>query len=422
MGILQRWRGTSGLPRAPVHHHTIISWGKDRVQTSVVALAEGTAELVGVAATPLQGIRPSGHPDLDRWAALCEATLTRAEEMTKSSCGHKVVPDYVTMSVPPEITRSLSIVASSTRRNPSRGVTLDESRSLLRRGYRQAQDTIRVGEASASEDFIFGSVAEIGLDGQVVADPSGLRGEQLRLRMTFALAPLEWIRALEIVAERLELELTAVIPEHVGYASALSEPKALLILLGDHHTCVCMVRNGRLQWSALADTGERQIVGAVAASLDLHGSQADALMRAYRVRQLQSSVELRVARAFWEELRRWMTALAEAIRSAAGDEPMPHVIYFLDSTRRIREALQSLETPFWERGLPFERCPEIVPLDIDTVRNVLDSTAQAGDPEYLPLRGLARYVAELFAPGNDLERAVVANVHSRRHASAAKSR
>ncbi len=415
MGMRQRWGGTSGLPKRPVAHHSIVSWGKDQVRASVVLLAKGAAELVGVAATSIQGISGAGRPDVDHWAASCEEALSLAEEMTRSSCGRKLVPDYVTMGVPPEITCSISIVASSQRRNAGRGVTFDELRGLVRRGYRKAQDRTRTRAGSATQDLIYGSLAEIALDGEIVADPSGLRGERLELRMSFCLAPLEWIRALEIVAERLELELTAIVPEHVGYASALPQPRALLVLLGDHHTCISMVRHGRLQWTTSADMGEREIICGAAAALDMREGQADALMQAYRARQLRPSVELRLARAFWKELRRWMTALAQAIKSAATSGPMPHHVFFLDGTRRIREAIQSLETPFWEQSLPFDRCPEIIPLGVDAVRNVLDSTAQASTLTYLAVRGLAHYVADVFAPGRELDRAMMANVRRRRH-------
>jgi len=212
------------------------------------------------------------------------------------------------------------------------------------------------------------------------------------------------------------------VPEQASYASALSEPNALLILLDEHHTSVSMVRHSHLQWTRPVEIGERDIICAAAGVFDMRGRQAYALMEAYRARQLQTSVELRLARAYWAELRKWMTDLAEAISSAETNRPMPHSVCFLDRTGRIREAIQSLQTPFWEKSLPFERCPEVIPLSTNNLRDVLDCTSQAVDPTYLPVRGLAHYAADLFAPGKSLDRALMERIHWRRHKTSTRSR
>jgi len=377
------------------------------VRASVVELAEGAAELMGVAAVPVHGIGRTSHPDLDRWVAGCDKALSQAEDMTPSSCRRKLVPDYATMSVPAEVTRSLPLVVSHKRRNARNGVTFEELRALARKGYRKAQDVERDRSKEMTEDFIYGSVAEIALNDQVVVEPYGLQGERLAMRMDFYLAPLEWIRALEIVSERLQLGLTAIVPQHAALASSLPGPASLLIVLDEHHTIVSMVRRGRLEWATLVEIGEQSIVRATAEALGLGGRQADALMRIYRASQLKPEHELQLARVFWAELRGWMRAMAESAVKVAGDDRLPHKIHLLDATGRFPEGLPSLETPFWEKCLPFDRCPEVVALGVNSVRDVLDCTAQAGGAASLPLRALAHQVALLYAPGRNLDRAVV---------------
>lgn len=398
----------------PVRHHSIVTWEKGHVRAAVVELGEGTAELIGVAAAPVHGIGRASHPDLDRWSLGCEKALSQAEDMTLISSGRKFVPDYVTMSVPAEINQNLSVTVTHLRRRIDRDVSFGELEALLTRGYRQAQDTLSTRSRSAAEDIICGSVAEISVDGQTIVDPVGLRGEQLELRMNFCLAPLEWIRALEIISERLEAELASIVPHHVVYASPIPEAASLLVLLDDHCSMINMVRHGRLAWGGLIEIGERDITRATAGILSLQGQQADALMRAYRGRELREDVELEVARAFWRQLRRWMTALAEEVKAGLHGMQVPHLIYLLDITRRIPEASKSLVTPFWEHSLPFERCPVVIELGINMVRNVLDCTAQANGPRYLLLRGLGHYVARLYTPGDNLDRALARIIRWRR--------
>jgi len=406
-------RKGGGALEAPITHYSIITWERDHVRASVIELHEGAAELMGVAAAPVHGVGRASHPDVDRWYAGCEKALTQAEDMTLGSRSRKLVPDYAMMSVPAEITRALPVTVAMSRRQPDAGVTPEELLALLQRGYRKAQDILGVRSKGAAEDMIAGSVVETTLDGQPVAEPVGLRGQQLQLQLTFFLAPLEWIRALEIVAERLQLALTGIAPQHVVCAAALADPLALLILLDEQYTVVSQARQGQLEWSALQEVGERQMTLATTQTLGLQGRQADALMRAYRARQLQDDAELQVARSFWGELRRWMTSLAEAARPNLGNAFAPHRIYFLDLTRRIPEAQRALETPFWERTLPFERCPAVSELGVQTVRDVLDRTTQANGPSYLALRALAHYVAQLYGPGPNLNRALLDIMHGK---------
>jgi hypothetical protein len=403
-------------------YHSIVTWETGHVRAAVLELGEGAAEMMGVAAAPIHGVGRTSHPDVDRWFAGCDRALTQAEDTTEISAGRKLVPDYVTMSVPVEITRSLPVMVSHQRRDADTGLTLDELRKLLQRGYRKAQDVVGTHLKDASEDIIYGSLAELTLDGQTVVDPLGLHGENLELHLSFCLAPLEWIRALEVVAERLQLTLTAIIPQHVAYAAPLPDAAALLVLLDEHHTSINLVRYGHVEWSALAEIGEREMSSATAEALGLRGRQADALMRAYRARQLREDVELQLARSFWVELRKWMMALAHSVKFVAPTTPLPHQIYFHDATRRIPEAQQALQTPFWEQHLRFARCPEVVALSINTVRDVLDVSAQASGAAYLSLRTLAHYVARLYGPGNGLDRMLVEAMRWRRPATSARSR
>ena len=404
----RHWRGKSAL-EMPIKHHSIVTWEQNHVRAAVVELGQGVAELHGVAAAPVHGISASCRPDIDRWVAGCSKALAQAEDMTPRTGNRKIVPDHVTMSLPGPVTQTLPVEVSYRRRNANHGVTLGELSALLSRGYRKAQDILGTRSQKTRVDFCSGNVAQVMLDGQVVLDPIGLHGEALALQMSFCLAPLEWIRALEIVADRLNLNLMAIVPDHVICASPIPDNEALLVALYEHRTLIGLARRGRLAWCQPVDLGEREmalgIVQAVNGAFgDSRARQADALMRAYRAGRLRPDVEAELVRAFWLALRNWMTAMATQYRYARHDESAPHHVYFWDMTRRLPEAASSLETPFWEHALHFGRCPEVITLQVSMIPNVLDRTTQASGMAYLVLRGLARYVAGLFGPGNSLDR------------------
>ena len=395
-------------PRAsiPTDYHSIIVWEPDRVCAAVLSLADGAAEILGVAAVPLAGVNLSAPPDVDRWTAACEKALSQAEDMTSLYAGRKIVPDYVTMSMPADLIHDVPVVNTQRRRDPERGVTLDELRAGLRRGYRMAQDIVANRHAATAGEIVWGSVSSVRLGGQIVRDPLRVAGEALELSMNFCLAPLDWVRALEIVANRLQLALTHLIPDHVVLASLAPEPSALSVLLDKRQSRISLARYGRLEWAGVAELGATTMLEAVTSPIHMDGRQAEALLRAYRGGQLRQEIETALARTFWQELRRWMLALADAARTGMRESPLPHRVYFRDLTRSIPEAAPALETPFWEEALPFERCPEIVPMDGSVIREVMDATRQTGDASYLLLRALAHQVAVMFATPSVLDRSL----------------
>lgn len=413
MPIFGLRRRARAVLKAPTKHHSLVTWESGHVCASVIKVAEGAAEIIGVATAPVHGIGRTSHPDLDRWFSGCDRALTQAEDMTPTTSGRKVVPDHVIMSVPTEVTSSVSAVASHHRRRDDRVITLDELRALVKRGYRKAQDLLDT-PGRRSDDIVCGSIARAVLDGQTVVDPLGLLGEELELHMTFSLLPLEWIRALEIITERLELELTTIVPHHMAYVSPLPDPAALMIFVDRHLSVINMVRRGRVEWTATVESGQQELISAAATALGLPESQADIVMRTFRAGQLREDVEAQLARAFWVELRTWMRAIAAQAMTHVGSGSFPHRIYVFDSTRRVSEVYQCLKTPFWEESLPFDSCPDIVQMGLNTVPTVLDCTAQANGTSFLLLRALAHYVAQLYATRNELDRALVETIRWRR--------
>lgn len=403
-------RRPKNIPDMPTRYHSIVTWEKEHVRAAVLQLTDGVAELLGVAVVPLHGVGSTTHPDLDRWLAGCEKALTQAEDMTVMANGRKVVPDYVTMSIPAINTRDLAVTVTRRRRDAKEAVSLEEMSALLERGYRKAQDLVKLHAQDSGNEIVAGCLVETALDGHAVDNPIGLQGENLEARLNFCLAPYEWTRAFDLIAQKLELGLTNILPEHMALASSLPDAATFLLLFDEYHSTISMVRRGQLEWTHLIEMGERNIVAAVAETLSLQGQQADALMRAYRARQLREDVELELARAFWAELRKWMKALGDGVLANAQETPLPHRIHFVDMTRRMPEAILSLQTPFWEHCLPFPRCPEVKALSVGGVRNVLDCTSQAADPTYLSLRNVAYFVAQLYAPGNDLARTLMETI------------
>ena len=169
-------------------------------------------------------------------------------------------------------------------------------------------------------------------------------------------------------------------------------------------------------WCSKISIGERDIVGEVGKIMAMQGREVDVLMRTYRDGRLSEEAENRLARAFWFQLRRWMTALAnEAVLALNSNIRVPpRSCYWLDQTNSMPEAGDALQTPVWSTLLPFESDPVITRVASNSLHDVLDCTAQANNPTYLPLRALAMLVARTTTAGNVWGRYLMQIVRGRR--------
>jgi hypothetical protein len=404
-----RWlrSSTIGSTKASVYHSLLVL-ERHHVRAAVVELSDGAAQLLGVATAPVHDLGPMGQPDVDRLASGCERALSEAEEMTRRAVGRKVVADAVSISLPAPLADALAVSADR-RRDGRERIGEHELTSVVKRAFRQAQDRLdadrsRQAGPAIDRDIIWGGLAETLVDGKIVLDPVGLHGSLLEAQACFATAPHVWVRALEVVAERLELDLCCIVPDEIALAAAVPDPRALLIMLGEQHSVAAEIIRGRPRWLVTVPFGEQQVLGIIAKGVDFAERQVNALMRVYRASHLRPDVEERVALAYWKGLRRWMDALAEGIKEAHPSEAYPHRVWFVDSTRRMPEAENALAHPFWERVLPFGRCPEVKTIlgsggGSGAIANVLDCTAQAGDEGYRLTRALARHAARMYRDG-----------------------
>lgn len=392
--------------------HTLLCWDDGRVQAGVVRLNNGSAELLGVATSMTDGLKRSGNPDMDRWLAGADQAISQAEEMTPLAGNRKVVPDYLAICVPSNLVESLPLTVMRDRRGQNEAISRMEVQALLERGFRQAQDDLESQDPHG--EIIYGSIGQFALDGQYIPEPVGLHGGQLEASLCFNTVPLEWLRAMEMLAQRLELVLTLMVPEQAAFAGAITDDNAWLIILDDHYTCIGLVNRGYLMWSAKIPVGEREIVGEIGKAMALQGRAMDVQMRTYRDGKLSQEVEDRLIRAFWVQLRRWMSDLAnEASKALSGNRANPSTIYLVDQSGSMSEAKESLQSSFWEHLLPFNPGPQVLSQDALTVHDVLDCTAQANSPTFLLLRGLAHAVAQASAAGNNWERNLLQIVRGR---------
>ncbi|MHB9032800.1 MAG: hypothetical protein ACYC6L_07105, partial [Anaerolineae bacterium] len=181
--------------------HSLLTWTDGSVQAGVIRMNNGSAELIGVANSLINGLKRDGNPDMDRWGYGCEQSLNQAEEMTHAAGGARIVPDYLAIGLPADLVQSLPITVSRNRRGQSEPISKLEVQALLDRGYREARDQLELQDSALQ--IVHGTIGQFTLDGQQINEPTGLHGSELEASLCFSLMPLEWLRATQRLAQQL---------------------------------------------------------------------------------------------------------------------------------------------------------------------------------------------------------------------------
>lgn len=396
--------------------HSVVLWEYDHVRAGVIKVAQGAADILGVATAPVHGLGRVQYPDPGRWFEGCDSALTQAEDMCEESYRRKVVSDHVTMSVPDAIVQRVSSSAQRQRRRPNKAISLSEVSELFRRAYRNAQDTRERENHRSESEIVAASLGRISLDGQAVYDPVDLHGTILAVGICFYAIPVVWLRTLEVLAERLEIVLTGIVPQHVAMASLTPAPECLFVQIDQGETLVSLVKQQRVVWTVRTPQGAGWLAANALVDLDIAPAKMSAAMRRYRNADLEQSELDTIGHAYWRALQEWMSSLADGILARGETPPLPHIIHVADLTRDVPETREALGTPVWEALLNLPRCPQPEGIESLQVNTIQSWTRESSGHAFLPLRAMAHHVARLYAPGNHLDPALL-DVIAWRHAS-----
>ena len=355
MNFLGRFRQKLQRPTA----YSLVDIGRDTVK-AVVVLAmpdTATAQVIGY------GLAQTGGHDVTggrlEAAAVTQPVnqaLSRAEDSTEAVVGQKIVPDEVIFALPGRAAVGQLFTVRQSRSRPAAPITAKELRQMTGRAERLARQKLM---ALPVEGGLWQPLAVtdagVYLDDRLALDGIGLTGGELEMSVFGVAALAGALRALELLARRLDLTLLNVVSTWQALAATVPYAEAIVLDIGFAGTDVCLIRHDALVAAGWIPFGGDLFTQTLAEALNFEPVEVKDLKLAWANGDLEQR-EADYLEAYLSPARaRWYNALMSLLTSMAGDKPLPWRIYVTGGG----SLLPGLEALLRADSAAFNRAPEI---------------------------------------------------------------
>ncbi len=345
-------------------YFSLIDLGTDTVKVAVVEVQAEQVAVLGHSLTSAQGYNiAGGRAQGAKLADVVNSALQDAEDATEALAGRKIVPDHALFLLPDPDQSGKLFTVTQRRDNRRQPVTQAELDALWERALRLTRQGLfelpKVGADWLPQTVTF---AGLWLDGRLVNDPPGMFGRELTLSVYGTICPPAIVRALEKLAERLELEIYRLIPASQALAEIVPVKNALVLDVGAESSKCALIRRGALTAVGVAPLGGNFFNRAMCRSFKCRFDDAESLKVAYTSQALSELDNSLVRRSLHRPLKEWAAAMVEAIGqmlNAAGETQLPCRLYFVGGSAILPGLQDYLLDALKELDYTFKRAPEI---------------------------------------------------------------
>ena len=351
--------------RATPEHYSLIDLGADTIKVAVVAVTGDQVTVLGnsLAAAGGRDIT-GGRAEAAALTAAVNGALQEAEDASEIIAGQKIVPDKALFVLPGRSLAGKLFTVKQRRINRSQPIAQHEIDLLWERVLRLARQGLKT-LPGVGADWLPHTVTPAGLwlDGRLVNDPLGLQGALLTLSVYGVICQPAIIRALEQLAERLELEVYRLTAAAQSLAAIAPAKAALILDVGWSGTECCLIRHDALVAVGRAFMGGDFFTRSLAKTFKYDLAAAEALKLAFSSNDVLSEENtVLVRQRLQAALDRWADLVVETIYSLNGSQPLPGQLYFVGGSAVLPGLKEALLRHLKQVGLTFERAPEMINL------------------------------------------------------------
>jgi len=342
--------------------YSLVDVGRDTVKVAVVLMIPGNTEpqVVGYAQAET-GNRDITGGRLEAGAVLrpVNVALTQAEDSTEQFIGQKIVPDHAIFALAGRASVGRLFSVRQTRPNPGEPISVKELNNLRSR----AERLVREGLA---ESYFEGgqwqplAVTDAGLrlDGYPVLDGVGLTGQEISFSVFGVAGQSGALRALEVLANRLDLTLANVVASPQALASVVPHAEAIVLDVGFSGTDVCLIKGNALVAADWTPFGGYFFTQSLARSMDIDPAIAETLKLDLSKKELSPEESAHLETHLAPLRLRWYEAVLEVLKELSPHKPLPRHIFMAGGGSLLLDLDKILRTD----PVPFDAAPEVVPL------------------------------------------------------------
>jgi len=365
------------FPQRSKHRPTVYSLvdiGRDTVKALVARVAPETGEVeiigYGLAETGGHDIT-GGRLEAAAVTAPVNAALTQAEDSTERIVGHKIVPDDVIFALAGRATVGKLFTVQQTRPKPHEPITPKELSGLRARAERLVRQSLASLPVEGGQwQALAVTDAGIRLDEHLVLEGLGLTGQEVSFSVFGVAAQAGALRALQVLANRLDLEVANVVAAAQGLAAITPYAEAIILDIGLSGTDICLIRDNALVAAGSTPFGGAFFTQSLAQAMSLETTQAEKLKRAWSAGGLPDSEVSQLEGHGRGGRCRWYDAIMEFLAEVAGERALPWKIYLTGGG----SLLPGLDKLLRSDPAPFQRAPEVAWLGNQVLTGAKDLT------------------------------------------------
>jgi cell division protein FtsA len=380
----------------------VLDIGTEFVKVLVCRIEEGHAFITGHARVRqgLGDMAAGAVADIAGVAANCDAAIRQATRMAK------LQPEQVVIGIAGELVRGRTTVIDYTRADPKVRIDLGELRAIIQKAQQRSFGEVRselsreTGHREVDVKLAHAAILDSQIDGQHVTNPLGFQGQDVRLAVFNAFAPLVHFGALQTIAAELELDLLTIAAEPYAVARALTvdsgtDPAAIFIDVGGGTTDIALARGaGELSMRMFA-LGGRTFTKRLAQAFNVSFLEGERIKIDYSQNKLDARSAALTRKALAGDTEVWLAGVELALSELAGERPLPARILLCGGGSKLPEIKQALESVEWTRSLPFKKRPTVKFVVPEDIVKVTDQTGQVRTVQDVTPLALANLGLEL---------------------------
>lgn len=372
--------------------------GTEFVKALIAKIDEEDLQIIGVgrARQDVSDMHSGAIADIAGVVRNCEEALAQAEEAAGLQAKRVVI------GIAGELVKGVTDTIRYRRPQPDRPLDDSEMEFIIEKVQERAQIkaqkqiALETGNDEVEVKLVNSALVGIHIDGYKVSNPIGFQGRDVAVQIYTAFAPMVHIGALERVADELSLELLAVAAEPFAVSRSVlgsdgnSNFTAILIDVGGGTADIAVVNDGGVEGTKMFGIGGRSFTQTIASDMNLSYKDAEKLKVNIDHEQIKPAVKKEVEEAIDRTLEVWIAGVELALSEFDSVDHLPNRILLCGGGSSLKALVHALESPSWQKELPFTKKPTVHHINPSEVIGVKDTTGDITDHTFITAMGLLR--------------------------------